>query len=146
MVDKIGPRSHLSPETDQTARQRSSRKFDRLLDRVRDSSSQAESPSAAAGVGAPLSAAGVTISPTPPQLVQTERTLGLLERFSSALADPAVTLKQMAPLTEALDKEADRLLALLDDLAEDDRARGIIHETALLAKVQVAKFDRGEFI
>ena len=147
MVDRIDSH-HLLPTQEKSRPQNSrpSGEFEDLLDRAQKISTDNEisRPIKPSGPPAPASA---PLAGWPPQpLSQTEGALGLMDRLSQALADPAATPRQMAPLIEALDQEAEAILVAAKGLPPEDKSRSILNETALLAKVQVAKFRRGDFV
>lgn len=146
MVDKID--SHLFPtqETNRSQNSRPNGEFEDLLGRALKTSAgnEVSRPNKPSGLSAPVLTPPAAC--TPQTLSQTEGALGLMDRLSQALADPTVTPRQMAPLIEALDQEAEAILAAVQGLPPEDRSKSILNETALLAKVQVAKFRRGDFI
>ena len=146
MVDKID--NHLFPtqETNRPQDSRPSGEFEDLLGRVLKTSAEKEvsRPSKLSGPSELAQASPAAWLSQP--LSQTETALGLMDRLSQTLADPAATPRQMAPLIEALDQEAEVILAAAEGLPQDDRTKSILNETALLAKVQVSKFRRGDFV
>ena len=83
---------------------------------------------------------------TPAELVPMEKTLDLMDRLSTALNDPQATPKSLDPLIQDLNQQAQELLSEADGLPQGDRARSMMEQTAVTAMVQVAKFDRGDFI
>ena len=77
---------------------------------------------------------------------QIEKALGLLDQFSSALADPSQTLKQIAPLADDLEAESAKLGRLSEELPDNAGLKALLNETAVLAGVEAAKFKRGDYI
>ncbi len=146
MIEKIGSLPSLSPEATKTQRSSPRERFQSFLDQAL--AVEPDSPKEASGVQgtapAPLSSPVVNLTSEP--IARTEQTLVLLERLAAALSDPKITPKAMAPLVEALDKEADELLSASEKMAPHDRAQEILRQTAIEAKVQVAKYQRGDFI
>ena len=74
------------------------------------------------------------------------RTLSLLEEYSQALADPAKSLKDMDALVGALELEAEQLAQFSRDLPDGHELKPLSNRTAVLAAVEAAKFNRGDYI
>lgn len=146
MVDKID--SHLFPfqETSRRGNPRPSGEFENLLGQALKTSADNEISRPTKPADPPATVSALPAAWTLKSLSQTEGALGLLDRLSQTLADPAVTPRQMAPLIEALDQEAEAILTAVKGLPPGDKSRSILNETAILAKVQVSKFRRGDFI
>jgi hypothetical protein len=72
--------------------------------------------------------------------------LDILEKYMTALGDPAMSLKQIAPLADDLDRGAMRLDKIATGLGQDDPIKGLTNETAVLAAVEALKFKRGDFV
>ena len=77
---------------------------------------------------------------------QIEKALGLLDQFSTALADPTQTLKQVAPLADDLEAESLKLGRLSQELPGNSGLKALLNETAVLAGVEAAKFKRGDYV
>ncbi|MDY6852901.1 MAG: hypothetical protein SV487_12605, partial [Thermodesulfobacteriota bacterium] len=75
-----------------------------------------------------------------------EQALGLLDRYAQALADPSQSLKQVSSLVRDLEQEADKLAHLSQSLPQDHGLKGSLDQTAVLAAVEAAKFNRGDYI
>ncbi|MFH1092305.1 MAG: hypothetical protein V1742_12130 [Pseudomonadota bacterium] len=96
------------------------------------------------------------IQPTPMAAVQAvkiaglddrlEGSLGLLSTYAQALADPARTLKDIAPLADDLEKEVDQLQKLSQGLPPGHSLKNLVDQTAVLAAVEAAKFRRGDYV
>jgi hypothetical protein len=72
--------------------------------------------------------------------------LDMLEKYMSALGDPQVTLKEISPMVEDLDRSAVRLDKLAASLGQSDPIKQLTNETAALAAVEALKFKRGDFV
>jgi hypothetical protein len=72
--------------------------------------------------------------------------LDVLEQYLSALGNPQVTLKEMAPLVDSLDQGASRLDKIASELSIDDPIKPITNDTAVLAAVEALKFKRGDYL
>ncbi|MBW2062317.1 MAG: hypothetical protein JRI95_12265 [Deltaproteobacteria bacterium] len=77
---------------------------------------------------------------------EVENTLGLLDRYAKALADPAQTLKQVAVLVKEMEQAADRLKGASHGLPDDHMVKELLDQTAIVATVEAAKFNRGDYI
>ncbi|MDR0356325.1 MAG: hypothetical protein LBJ64_11435 [Deltaproteobacteria bacterium] len=72
--------------------------------------------------------------------------LNMLEKYMKALGDPQVTLKEISPLVEDLDRGALKLDKMAASLGSDEPIRRLTTETAVLAAVEALKFKRGDFV
>ncbi len=73
--------------------------------------------------------------------------LTLLETYAADLEDPCKTLKQMAPLVEAIDHEVTRLeKSANDQFSRDEALMEWVNELSLTARVATVKFHRGDFL
>ncbi|MDR2301158.1 MAG: hypothetical protein LBF38_03855 [Deltaproteobacteria bacterium] len=72
--------------------------------------------------------------------------LDVLEKYLTALGDPQVTLKEIAPLVDSLDEGASRLDKLAGELSIDDPIKPLTNDTAVLAAVEALKFKRGDYV
>lgn len=72
--------------------------------------------------------------------------LGLLEEYQSQMEDPAVTLKQTAPLVSRMDEESRRLLPMMESLPEGDGLKDILNRLLVASTVEVIKFNRGDYV
>lgn len=147
MIDKIGANQSADTKIERTETSGDSTRFDNLLGRVMESSAanQTTASQTMATPGRPIALAGVGLTAQPSPVDQTETVLGLMDQFAAALGDPEMTAKGLAPLAQSLDREADRLTEMSRNMPENDAARDLLNRTAVLAKVQAAKFERGEF-
>jgi hypothetical protein len=92
--------------------------------------------------------AQVSIQPTTGPSLENEigDVLDILEEYMTALGDPGVSLKEIAPLVDKLDQEAARLDKLSSELSVDDPIKPLTDQTAALAAVEALKFKRGDFV
>ncbi|MBW2486601.1 MAG: hypothetical protein JRE72_04205, partial [Deltaproteobacteria bacterium] len=72
--------------------------------------------------------------------------LDLLEQYRDQLADPKVTLRQIAPLLNTIDKKQEQLSALLKGMPDEDGLKDIVHRTLIATSLEVMKFNRGDYI
>jgi len=77
---------------------------------------------------------------------QVEKTLDTMEKYAAALGDSKVTLKELAPLADDLNKAAGQLTEMSRKLPDNDPMKSISNDTAVMATVEAMKFKRGDYI
>lgn len=118
-------------------------KFAECLKQAISSRQQQEGPQA---LGGPAPVAGVAnLEPTGVAREMVEAVLSRLEIFQEALARPGLTLKSLAPLVQALEKDSHNLDSLARSLPADNPLRQILEETAALTWTESCKFTRGDY-
>jgi len=75
-----------------------------------------------------------------------ENTLSLLEKYQKAMADPQMTLKKIDHWVQSLATEVNDLISFSDKLPAADPLREIINEIGIVSKVEIQKFNSGEYI
>ncbi|MCW7752491.1 hypothetical protein OOT00_00665 [Desulfobotulus sp. H1] len=75
---------------------------------------------------------------------RTRNLVSLMDHFSSALLNPIQDLKDLEPMVEKLGRDAESLFKESAE-TEEDPAQTLARRTALLARVEVEKFRRGDF-
>ncbi|MFZ5776018.1 MAG: hypothetical protein ACOY3Z_11100 [Thermodesulfobacteriota bacterium] len=111
----------------------------------------AQEMQAASGVEAVASVAPVTGATATPALLRaeslqlTEQTITTLDRFGDALRNPAYSADDLEPFAAALEEDSAALVALKDQLEEDDPLAGILERAAALSWLEAAKFRRGDY-
>jgi len=75
-----------------------------------------------------------------------ENTLSLLEKYQKAMADPQMTLKKVDHWVQSLAQEVNDLISFSDKLPTADPLKEIINEIGIVSKVEIQKFNRGEYI
>lgn len=103
-------------------------------------------PSAAQGLNGVSPVNQIISSNMAEPAARMEQTLGLLDRYAQALADPGQSLKQVSSLVRDLEQEADKLAHLSQSLPQDHGLKSSLDQTAVLAAVEAAKFNRGDYI
>lgn len=77
----------------------------------------------------------------------TEALLNKLDAFSSALADPDNTLKDIEPLLMDIKEEADALNETIKSADQSqDGLKSVAEQSTLLAQVEYQKFFRGDYV
>lgn len=104
-------------------------------------------PQGAQALGGPAPVAGVAdLEPTGAAQEMVETVLSRLEIFQEALDRPGMTLKSLAPLVQALEKDSQHLASLARSLSTDNPLRQIVEEAAALTWTESCKFTRGDYL
>jgi len=146
MVERINPNQTQPLEQPKVHEIRTGSGFGQILDQAMAGAEQTGPAGSSLPLAAPGSVSGLVFKPVIDQLTPVDETLGLLEKLSSDLLNPSVTPRRMLSLIQALDDQADRLTSAAEDLPAGSPERKIMDQAAVVAKVQVAKYHRGEFI
>jgi hypothetical protein len=95
-----------------------------------------------------IAAPGVNLEPLSSIVTgSTDKLLGMLETYAGQLEDPDVSLKSMEPVLEEISAKADKLLENSKYLGEeDDGLRAIATQTAVTARTEYEKFQRGDYL
>ena len=75
-----------------------------------------------------------------------ERLLNILDDYSSKIADPRYTLKEIHELIVGMETEKASLLPLMESLPEGDGARDLLNRILVTASVEAIKFNRGDYL
>lgn len=76
---------------------------------------------------------------------RTERLLDILDEYRHKLSNPEVTLREIHPLIDKIDKQTERLTAQLDSLPEGDGLREILNRSLITSSLEVVRFNRGDY-
>ncbi|HQI82028.1 MAG TPA: hypothetical protein PLR71_10795 [Deltaproteobacteria bacterium] len=92
--------------------------------------------------------AGFRQAPISPQKLQavgvSEEALDLMERYSRAVADPAVTPRALAPMVDEMDAVRSRVDEASTFLSDDDPLRAVMKDVSSALYGEVLRFRRGE--
>ena len=78
-------------------------------------------------------------------LTLTEASLNTLEAYSAALANPALSSEALEPFVSTLEEETSAMLAVREQLDQDDPLAGLLEQVATLAYLETAKYQRGDY-
>ena len=71
----------------------------------------------------------------------------MLDAYSSKLIDPNIPLKNIAPVVEEINNNADSLLKETQNLTDSDiNLKQIATQTIVTAQTEYLKFQRGDYI
>ncbi|MBW2624392.1 MAG: hypothetical protein JRD68_15895 [Deltaproteobacteria bacterium] len=77
---------------------------------------------------------------------QVEKTLGMLDEYTKALADPNQNLKQVSVLVKELEDQAASLNKVSQSLPEGHAVKDLMNRTSVVATVEAIKFRRGDYV
>lgn len=146
MVEKVNPNQVQPIEKPKVQETSPSGQFGRVLDQALASTERVAGSQPLSGPGPVGPIPGLLATQLPEHLRQVSQTTDLLDSLSRMLADHESTSKQIAPLISDLNSQAEKLIALANSLPDGDKARIIMEQTAILTKVQVTKYEVGEFV
>ena len=75
-----------------------------------------------------------------------DHTLGVLEQYQKAMADPKVSLKNLYPYIQSLFHEIKDINQAAEGLPASNPLKKILGEIGVLAAVEVEKFNRGDYV
>ena len=75
-----------------------------------------------------------------------ENTIGLLDRYAKALADPGQTLKDVSGLVKEMEQAVDDLKTRSQNLPEGHAIKDLADRIAIITVVEAAKFNRGDYL
>ncbi|MCW9095582.1 MAG: hypothetical protein OQJ74_07055 [Ignavibacteriaceae bacterium] len=80
-------------------------------------------------------------------IVQSEKILNLLDHYAGELADPSITLKDIRPLVDSIEKEVTLMESEAVNKVQNDKTLDrLVKDLAVTAKVAMYKFHRGDYI
>jgi hypothetical protein len=79
-------------------------------------------------------------------LLAADQTLGILEQYQKAIADPKVSLKNLYPHIQSLSAEIQGIKQAAEGLPGSDPLKKILGEIGVLATVEVERFNRGDYV
>ena len=77
---------------------------------------------------------------------QIDEFISLMESYQKKLADPAISLKEIHPLVQQMEKKSAELLPVLESLPDGDKLKDILNRTLIASSVEVIKFNRGDYV
>lgn len=79
-------------------------------------------------------------------VVALEAVISLLESYQGKLADPGNSLRRIEPSVLALANGAEKLDLLKEKLPQNDPLREIIKTAGIVSGVEIARFNRGDYL
>lgn len=134
----------MNPATPSSGAGTDKDKFAECLKEAISSRHQQGGPQALGGP-APVTGAA-DLEPTGAAQEMVDTVLSRLEIFQEALDRPGMTLKSLAPLVQALEKDSHHLDSLARSMPADNPLRQIVEEAAALTWTESCKFKRGDYV
>jgi hypothetical protein len=75
-----------------------------------------------------------------------DRTLGVLEQYQKAMADPKISLKKLYPYIQSLSHEIKDVTQVVEGLPASNPLKKVLGEIGVLGALEVEKFNRGDYI
>lgn len=90
----------------------------------------------------------IAVSAGPEGAVETMalKLIDRLEDYQKLLSDPDITLKQIQPVVEQLEKQADGSRAMMSDMPEGHPLRAIVQDVVANIDQEVARFNAGYYV
>lgn len=86
-------------------------------------------------------------SPAQRIVSQTSQLLDLLDNYASNLNNPSRSLKDMAPLVDEINANANHLLQETGQMPDsDENLRQIASEAVMTARMELIRFNRGDYV
>ena len=80
-----------------------------------------------------------------PTINQVESYLNVLNEYQEKLGNPDVSLKELSPLLNQMNKAKGQLSSALDSLSDEDGLKEIANETLIISSLETIKFNRGDY-
>lgn len=75
-----------------------------------------------------------------------DRLVDRLENYQQKLADPHASLKSIQPLLNDIAASTDKLVPELERLDEGDPLKDILNRSLMTASLEIARFNRGDYL
>ena len=85
------------------------------------------------------------VKETPP-IDRVEKFLDILDEYQNKLGNPQATLKNIYPLINEMEAGREKLLPLLDSLADGDGLKDILNQALTTSSLEIIKFNRGDYL
>lgn len=125
-------------------------KFEALLrEAVEEKKTSGSSPAqnlSAPATASPIDTAMLLSLDTTKIIDGAERLVGALEEFQTKLANTSITLEDLSPIIEKMDREKNLLLPSLEALPQADPLRGVLNNVLITCSVEAEKFKRGDYL
>ncbi len=72
--------------------------------------------------------------------------LNVIESYQTKMADPRVSLKEIYPLIQQMEKKTAELAPVAEALPTGDKLKEILDRTLVASTVEIIKFNRGDYV
>jgi hypothetical protein len=143
-IDK--PQSALKPSTINGPEKAPTQKFSEVLDAAVPPDRKGGPIEQQAILSIPSAAAEVCRVANPADSAVASGLLDTLEHYQHLLADPAVSLKGMAPVVQSMQRAADRAEGEMVQLPEGHPVKAVMDETVGIIRQEVIRFNSGQYV
>jgi hypothetical protein len=121
--------------------------FSATLNRAMESASTSGAPATSLGEIQPCVFQPIEAPAEEPLVSQMGSLLDLMDNYANDLGNPSKSLKDIAPLLDTMNTRATELLKQSETLTpQDDSLRRVASEVALTARMEMIKFQRGDYV
>jgi hypothetical protein len=124
----------------------SSGDFSASLNRAMEAESPSSAPAAALGEIQASTFQPIEAPAKETLVSNTGSLLDLMDDYAHNLGNPSKSLKDIAPILDTINERATELLKQSQTLAPQDGLHRIASEVALTARMEVMKFQRGDYV
>ncbi|MBE0556604.1 MAG: hypothetical protein IH628_05160 [Proteobacteria bacterium] len=72
--------------------------------------------------------------------------LNVIESYQAKIADPKVSLKEIYPLVQQMEKKTAELVPAAEALPDGDKLKEILNRVLVASTVEIIKFNRGDYV
>ncbi len=72
--------------------------------------------------------------------------LNVIESYQVKMADPKVSLKEIHPLVQQMEKKTSELAPVAEALPDGDKLKEILNRVLVASTVEIIKFNRGDYV
>ncbi len=123
--------------------------FDQLLEKAMNPQSGQTPATSALPPLQSLSSLSFVV-PTAAERTQTvkgiDELLNVIESYQTKMADPKVSLKEIYPLVQQMEKKTAELVPASEALPDGDKLKEILNGVLVASTVEVIKFNRGDYV
>ena len=69
-----------------------------------------------------------------------------IESYQLKMADPKVSLKEVYPLVQQMEKKTTELVPAVEALRDGDKLKEILNRALVASTVEIIKFNRGDYV
>lgn len=122
--------------------------FKSALDKALDKTGSSRMDTSLASALDEIPSKNLTFTPVPSDISErTDQLLQMLDKYSSQLEDPDVSLRKIAPVLEEIKTYAGHILEEADASPDmSSKLKRIAKEVAITANIEYFKFQRGDYL
>ena len=147
-IDRLDEIKPIVPQERSGTSEKAEVPFKTVLKETLKGHKQAEQPAVCSGIQPSLynmSVSPAVLDRPDIALQKTEDLIGLLDQFRNQLANPAVTLKEIEPLVDEMERNQLRLKGVAESLAKEKGLKLIVDEVLVVTAKEILRFRGGEY-